>query len=96
MQWFLGDDFPSVSGRDLISSNGVLLFADYETRKKYWKYGQGMDCEKILVDAWAFEPTPIIYMYKEIGGGGEFSPCSKEWFEHCQKDPVIDTKTIKF
>lgn len=95
MKWFLGNDLPSVSGRYLASSNGVLVFVEYDTRKKYWTSGYGMDCDQINVDAWCDEPKPVVYMYKEIGGG-EWSSCSKEWFEHCQKDPVIDTKTIKF
>lgn len=95
MQWFLGDNLPSVSGRYLVYSNGVLLFADYETRKKYFTSGQGMDCDEIIVDAWCDEPKPVVYMWKEIGGG-EWSSCNKTQFEHWQKDPTIDTKTINF
>jgi hypothetical protein len=95
MEWFLGDNPPATSNRKLVSSNGVLLFAEYSAKKKYWTSGDGMDCEKTHVDAWCDEPIPVIYMCKEIGEG-EWYSCNKEWFEHCQKDPTIDTKTIKF
>ena len=95
MEWFLGDNPPATSARKLVSSNGVVLFAEYSADKKYWTSGYGMDSEKIHVDAWCDEPEPIIYMWKEIGGG-EWSSCNKAHFEHWQKDPTIDTKTIKF
>lgn len=54
-----------------------------------------MDCDEIIVDAWCDEPKPVVYMWKEIGGG-EWSSCNKTQFEHWQKDPTIDTKTINF
>lgn len=95
MQWFLGGDFPATSNRRLVSSNGALLFAEYSHDKKYWTSGYGMDCEKIHVDAWCDEPEPIVYMWKETGET-DWQSCSKEWFDICQKYPVIDTKTIKF
>lgn len=95
MEWFLGSDLPATSNRRLVSSNCVLFFAEYSHYKKYWTSGYGMDCEKIHVDAWCDEPEPIVYMYREIGES-DWQSCSKEWFDKCQKDPEIDTKTIKF
>lgn len=95
MNWSLGSENPYTSARRLVSSNGVLLFAEYDTAKKYWTSGYGMDCDQINVDAWCDEPKPVVYMWKEIGGG-DWSSCSKEWFEHCQKDPTLDTKKIEF
>lgn len=95
MQWFLSDDLPATSNQYLVSSNGVLIFADYSSVKKRWTCGDGMDREEILIDAWAQKPTPIIYMTREIGEG-DWEACSKEWFDRCQDSALIDTKIIEF
>ncbi len=94
MEWFLSKDLPQVSNQYLVSSNGVLIFADYSSVKKRWTWGEGMDREEILIDAWTRKPSPIIYMVKEIGEG-DWQSCSKEWFDKCQNSALIDTKIIE-
>lgn len=87
-------DLPPKSGRYLVSAFGIIIIADYDEKKKYFTTGSGMDCDEIHVSAWAYIPEPVIYMSREIGEG-DFTACSRQWFEKCSEDPLMDTKIIE-
>ena len=63
IEWMRSDDPPATSNRYLVYSFlvGWSYYADYDSLKRRWTTGEGMDKEEDNhIDFWTFSPEPDV------------------------------------